>query len=141
MRGGSPGIVRRDLESSRRLGRHRWKLQRLLAWLVANRCLTVRSERRDILTRLLQLAWGLLWVRPLDPLEESCFQSSPPRDTAVEFHRWWAIQPGWFLAGTKGPLPEGRRPASTRGWPHDSWPHEVGPARAVPPPGSPGGAG
>jgi transposase len=39
------------MESSKRLGRHRWKVERSLAWLLANRRLTVRYERRaDILT-------------------------------------------------------------------------------------------
>jgi hypothetical protein len=41
------------VESSQRLGRHRWKVERSLA----NRRLTVRYERRaDILTAFLQLA-------------------------------------------------------------------------------------
>jgi transposase len=41
------------VESSERLGRHRWKVERLLAWLLADRRLTVSYERRaDILTAL-----------------------------------------------------------------------------------------
>jgi transposase len=57
------------VESSQRLGRHRWKVERSLAWLVANRRLTVRYERRaDILTALLHLACALIWVRKLRPL-------------------------------------------------------------------------
>ena len=52
-RGISPRIARRGVESSQRLGRHRWKVERSLAWLVANRRLTVHYERRaDILTAL-----------------------------------------------------------------------------------------
>ena len=39
-RGISPRIARRGVESSQRLGRHRWKVERSLAWLVANRRLT-----------------------------------------------------------------------------------------------------
>ena len=43
-RGGiTPRIARRGIESSTRLGRHRWKVERALAWLLANRRLTVRS--------------------------------------------------------------------------------------------------
>jgi hypothetical protein len=84
---------------------------------------------------------GLLWARWLDPLEESCFQTSPHRHTAGECHRWCASQPRWFLAATKGPFRDWRRLASTRGWPHDSWPREIRPARAVPRPGSPRRAG
>jgi transposase len=50
-RGICPRIARRGVESSQRLGRHRWKVERSLAWLLANRRLTVRYERRaDILT-------------------------------------------------------------------------------------------
>ena len=65
----SPRIARRGVESSQRLGRHRWKVERSLAWLLANRRLTVRYERRaDILTALLQLAWALICVRKLRPL-------------------------------------------------------------------------
>jgi hypothetical protein len=60
------------VESSQRLGRHRWKVERSLAWLVANRRLGVRSARRaDILTALLQLACALVWVRKLRPLSTS----------------------------------------------------------------------
>ena len=36
----SPRIARRGVESSQRLGRHRWKVERSLAWLLANRRLT-----------------------------------------------------------------------------------------------------
>jgi IS5 family transposase len=68
-RGISPRIARRGVESSQRLGRHRWKVERSLAWLLANRRLTVRDERRaDILTALLQLACALICVRKLRPL-------------------------------------------------------------------------
>jgi transposase len=49
------------VESSQRLGRHRWKVERSLAWLLSYRRLTVRYERRaDILTAFLQLAGALL---------------------------------------------------------------------------------
>ena len=133
--------ARRDLESSRRLGRHRWKLQRSLAWPLANRRPDgPRRAPRRYPDPVAAAGLGLLWARWLDPLEESCFQTSPHRHTATECHRWCAIQPRWFLAATKGPLPDWRRLASTPGWPHDSWPREIRPARAVPRPGSPGHA-
>jgi hypothetical protein len=35
-------IARRGVESNTRLGRHRWKVERSLAWLLANRRLTIR---------------------------------------------------------------------------------------------------
>jgi transposase len=54
------------VESSTRLGRHRWKVERSLAWLLANRRLTVRYERRaDILTAFPHLACALLCARKL----------------------------------------------------------------------------
>jgi IS5 family transposase len=65
-RGISPRIARRGVESSTRLGRHRWKVERSLAWLLANRRLTIRYERRaDILTAFLHLACALICARKL----------------------------------------------------------------------------
>jgi transposase len=64
-RGITPRIARRGVESSTRLGRRRWEVERSLAWLLANRRLTVRYERRvDILTALLHL----ICARKLKPL-------------------------------------------------------------------------
>jgi transposase len=57
------------VESSQRLGRHRWKVERSLAWLLANRRLTVRYERHaDILTAFLHLACALICAGKLRPL-------------------------------------------------------------------------
>ena len=73
-RGITPRIARRGLESNTRLGRHRWKpdpdgVERSLAWLLANRRLTVRYERRaDVLTAFLHLACALICARKLQPL-------------------------------------------------------------------------
>ena len=68
-RGITPRIARRGVESSQRLGRHRWKVERSLAWLLANRRLTVRYERRaDILQAFLHLACALIYLRRLQPL-------------------------------------------------------------------------
>jgi IS5 family transposase len=68
-RGITPRIARRGVESSQRLGQHRWKVERSLAWLLANRRLTVRHERRaDILTAFLHLASALICARRLKPL-------------------------------------------------------------------------
>jgi transposase len=39
-------IARRGRESSERLGRHRWVVERSLAWLARYRKLTIRYERR-----------------------------------------------------------------------------------------------
>jgi transposase len=68
-RGIIPRIARRGVESTTRLGRHRWKVERSVAWLLANRRLTVRYERRaDILTAFLHLACALICARKLRPL-------------------------------------------------------------------------
>jgi transposase len=45
-RGITPRIARRGIESSERLGRHRWVVERTLAWLNRFRRLTVRYEQR-----------------------------------------------------------------------------------------------
>ena len=45
-RGIRPRIARRGIDSSERLGRHRWVVERTLAWLAKYRRLTIRYERR-----------------------------------------------------------------------------------------------
>ena len=45
-RGIKSRIARRGIESSERLGRHRWVVERTLAWLDRYRRLAVRYERR-----------------------------------------------------------------------------------------------
>ncbi|WP_324605503.1 MULTISPECIES: transposase [unclassified Streptomyces] len=42
----TPRIARPGVESSERLGRYRWKLERPISWLFGYRCLTVRHERK-----------------------------------------------------------------------------------------------
>jgi transposase len=67
-RGITPRIARRGVESNTRLVCHRWKVERSLAWLLTNRCLTVRYERRaDILTAFMHLACALICGRKLRP--------------------------------------------------------------------------
>jgi transposase len=44
-RGITPRIARRQIESSERLGRHRWVVERTFAWLSRFRRLRVRDER------------------------------------------------------------------------------------------------
>ena len=41
----APRIARRGIESSERLGRWRWKIERSLSWVMGYRRLTVRYER------------------------------------------------------------------------------------------------
>ena len=40
-------IARKGIESTKKLGRHRWVVERTLAWLSKYRRLTIRYERRD----------------------------------------------------------------------------------------------
>ena len=62
------GIARRGIESSERLVRYRWVVERTQAWLLGFRRLGVRYERRaDLLQGLLHLACALLCLPFLDP--------------------------------------------------------------------------
>lgn len=63
-RGIVPRIARRGIESSERLGRFRWVVERSLAWLLGCRRLGVRYERRpDLLLGFLHLACALICLR------------------------------------------------------------------------------
>jgi hypothetical protein len=63
-RGITPRIARRGIEPRDRLGRHRYVVERSLAWLVGYRRLQVRYERRaDILLGFLQLACALTCLK------------------------------------------------------------------------------
>jgi transposase len=54
-------IARKGIESSRRLGRHRWVIERTLAWLSRYRRLAIRYERRgDIHQAFLTLGCALI---------------------------------------------------------------------------------
>jgi transposase len=60
-RGITPRIARRGIESSERLGRYRWVVERTLAWLNQFRRLRIRSERRsDIHLAFLHLGCALI---------------------------------------------------------------------------------
>ena len=66
-RGITPRIARRGIESSQRLGRHRYVVERSLAWLVGYRRLQVRYERRaDILLGFVHLACALICLKYLN---------------------------------------------------------------------------
>jgi IS5 family transposase len=67
-RGVTPRIARRGIDSSERLGRHRWVVERSLAWLLGFHRLRVRYERRaDLLQGLLHLACAVTCLRFLAP--------------------------------------------------------------------------
>ena len=54
-------IARKGVESRDRLGRHRWVVERTLAWLNRYRRLTIRYERRvDIHQAFLSLGCALI---------------------------------------------------------------------------------
>ena len=54
-------IARKGIESSKRLGRHRWVVERTFAWLNRYRRLTIRYERRaDIHQAFLTLGCALI---------------------------------------------------------------------------------
>ena len=60
-RGITPRIARRGIDSSERLGRCRWGVERSFAWLLGYRRLGVRYERRaDLLQGLRHLACALI---------------------------------------------------------------------------------
>ena len=60
-RGITPRIARRGIESSQKLGRHRWVVERTFAWLSRFRRLTIRYERRlDIHEAFLQLGCAFI---------------------------------------------------------------------------------
>jgi transposase len=66
-RGITPRIARRGIESSQKLGRHRYVVERSLAWLVGYRRLQVRYERRaDILLGFVQLTCALICLKHLN---------------------------------------------------------------------------
>jgi transposase len=59
-------IARKGVDSSERLGRHRWVVERTLAWLNRYRRLTVRYERRaDIHQAVLTLGCALICYNTL----------------------------------------------------------------------------
>ncbi len=59
-------IARKGVDSSQRLGRHRWVVERTLAWLNRYRRLTVRYERRaDIHQAFLTLGCALICFKAL----------------------------------------------------------------------------
>lgn len=59
-------IARKGRDSSARLGRHRWVVERTLAWLSQHRRLTLRYERRaDIHDAFLTLGCALICFKAL----------------------------------------------------------------------------
>lgn len=67
-RGIASRIARKGVESSERLGRHRWVAERTISWLLSFRRLATRYERQtSTLLGLLHLACSLISLRFLSP--------------------------------------------------------------------------
>jgi len=65
-RGIADRIARRGVEDRRHLGRHRWVVERTLAWLARYRRLAIRYERHEALHQaFLDLACTLICLRRL----------------------------------------------------------------------------
>jgi len=61
-----PRIARRGVETSERLGRHRWVVERTLAWLNRFRRLAIRYERRaDIHEAFILLGCALICLNQI----------------------------------------------------------------------------
>jgi hypothetical protein len=61
-----PRIARRGIEDPTLLGRHRWKIERTIAWLTGYRRLTIRYERHGpLFSAFLQLAAALTCYKKL----------------------------------------------------------------------------
>ena len=66
-RGIAVRIVRRGIESSERLGRHRWVIERTVSWLTGYHRLNIRYERKGIHFRaFLTLAAALTCFKKLN---------------------------------------------------------------------------
>ena len=67
-RGITPRIARKGVESSQKLGRHRWVIERSIAWLFGYRRLTCRYERHGhLFSAFLTLAATLTCYKKLRP--------------------------------------------------------------------------
>jgi transposase len=63
-----PRIARRGIDSSERLGPHRWVVKRTLAWFARYRRIAIRYERRtDIFEAFHHLAASLICCRFVQP--------------------------------------------------------------------------
>ena len=71
-RGITPRIARRGIESSQRLGKHRWVIEHTFTWLNRFRCLTIRYERRaDIHLAFTTLACALVCLNQIQRFYET----------------------------------------------------------------------
>lgn len=67
-RGITARIARRGIDSSEKLGKHRWVVERTMAWLLAFKKLAIRHERQaPSITALATLAATIICARRLTP--------------------------------------------------------------------------
>ena len=67
-RGITARIARKGIESSEKLGRYRWVVERTLAWVAQHRRLAIRYERRaDVHLAFLHLTCALICLNYLPP--------------------------------------------------------------------------
>jgi transposase len=65
-----PRIARRGVQTSTRLGRHRWRIERSFAWLGGRRRLLIRYERKPAnYLAFATLACALIAIKHLHPLK------------------------------------------------------------------------
>jgi transposase len=65
-RGITPRIARRGIDSSERLGKHRWVVERTFAWINQFRRLAIRYERHaDLYRAFLMLAAAIICFRAI----------------------------------------------------------------------------
>jgi hypothetical protein len=88
-------MARRGIESSQRLERHRWRVERALSWLSWDRRLQVRWDRgSDRFLAFVLLAWALVCCKRLSqqqagtnaylvPVTQTAWFSSRTRPPAV----------------------------------------------------------
>ena len=82
----NPRIARPGIESSGQLGRHRWKIERSLAWLSGHRRLTARYERKGShVLAFLGVADALTCYR--ESAHSPCETSSQARGTGRTRHK------------------------------------------------------
>ena len=61
-----PRIARRGVETSAKLGRHRWVVERTFAWFAQFRCLAIRYDRRaDIHMAPTKLATAIICLNQI----------------------------------------------------------------------------
>lgn len=99
-RGIQPHIARRGVESSERLGRHRWVVERTLAWFARMRRLSIRYERRlyihhaftslhftGLLAHLLQCASGTVLKGTVKDLRRASFHHDRIHRVSAHAHQ------------------------------------------------------